>query len=193
MSAYRNRPADAEPVGFEGVVDLSDSEWRRMMSINLDGTFYCVREALRLMIPRRTGAVVTVSSMAGMSGGLGISHYSASKAAVRVFAQSVAREVGGYGIRVNVVAPGPTDTAMLRRTPAASLAKAGNIPMGRQAKPEGIGRGHLLPIERRVQFHHRRNRQRQRWNVDGLRRLGAIEGSPADQALPAESGTGEPS
>lgn len=138
VSEYRTRPSDAERTGFDGVVELSDEEWRRVMSVNLDGTFYCVRAALRQMIPRRTGSVVAVGSMAGMSGGLGISHYSASKAAVRVFAQSVAREVAGYGIRVNVVAPGPTDTAMLRRTPAASLGAAGNIPLGRSAQPEEL-------------------------------------------------------
>lgn len=135
---YRTRPQDAERVGFDGVVELSDDEWRRMMSVNLDGTFYCVRAALRQMIPHRRGSIVLVGSMAGMSGALGISHYSASKAAVRVFGQSVAREVAGYGIRVNVVAPGPTDTAMLRRTPAASLAAAGAIPLGRSARPDEL-------------------------------------------------------
>ena len=86
--------------GFRGVVELTDEQWDRVLRVNLDGTFYVVRAALRVMIPRRRGAIVTTASTAGMSGNAGIAHYSASKGGVRLFTQSVAREVAPFGIRV---------------------------------------------------------------------------------------------
>jgi 3-oxoacyl-[acyl-carrier protein] reductase len=96
---------------------LDDHTWRRMLSVNLDGTFHVLRAAVRAMLPRGSGAVVAIGSSAAFDAPIGYPHYSAAKAGVHALAQSVAKEVIGRGIRVNVVAPGPTDTGMAARTP----------------------------------------------------------------------------
>lgn len=124
--------------GIRGVVDLTNEEWRRIMSTNLDGTFYCTRAALRIMIEQRAGAIVTTSSTTGVQGAAGVSHYAASKGGVRVFTQAVAREVAPFGIRVNTIAPGPTETAMLARNPPEALKGAASTPLGRSASPSEL-------------------------------------------------------
>jgi NAD(P)-dependent dehydrogenase (short-subunit alcohol dehydrogenase family) len=98
---------------------LDDAAWRRVLSINLDGTFYVLRAVMRAMIPNRSGAIVTIGSSSSFDAPAGYAHYSASKAGVHALSQSVAKEAIAFGIRVNVVAPGPTDTGMAARTPDA--------------------------------------------------------------------------
>ncbi|WP_405539188.1 SDR family oxidoreductase [Streptomyces sp. NBC_00075] len=98
---------------------LGDEAWRRVMRVNLDGTFHVLRAALRVMAPRRSGAVVTVGSSSAFDTQAGYPHYAASKAGVHALSQSVAKEAIAFGVRVNTVAPGPTETGMAARTPAA--------------------------------------------------------------------------
>jgi 3-oxoacyl-[acyl-carrier protein] reductase len=99
--------------------ELTDDRWRRVLAVNLDGTFHVLRAALRVMVPRRSGAIVAVGSSAAFDAPAGYGHYAASKAGVHALAQAIAKEVVGHGVRVNVVAPGPTETGMAARTPAA--------------------------------------------------------------------------
>ncbi|MEU6356646.1 SDR family NAD(P)-dependent oxidoreductase [Streptomyces sp. NPDC047072] len=98
---------------------LGDDAWRRVTRVNLDGTFHVLRAALRVMAPRRSGAVVTVGSSSAFDAQAGYPHYAASKAGAHALSQSVAKEAIAFGVRVNTVAPGPTDTGMAARTPAA--------------------------------------------------------------------------
>ncbi|MFC6152841.1 SDR family NAD(P)-dependent oxidoreductase [Nocardioides yefusunii] len=105
-----------EPVDV--LTQLSDEGWRRVLSINLDGTFHILRAAVRRMKPQGSGAIVTVGSSAAFDTLVGYPHYAASKAGVHAVSQAVAKEVIPFGIRVNTVAPGPVDTAMAARTPA---------------------------------------------------------------------------
>jgi len=112
---HRARQAD-EPVDV--MRHVSDSAWRRIMSVNLDGTFHMLRAAARVMVPQRAGAIVTVSSSAAFDTLTGYGPYAASKAGAQALSQSAAKELAGFGIRVNVVAPGPVDTPMAARTPA---------------------------------------------------------------------------
>ncbi len=116
---------------------LTDAQWRRMMSINLDGTFYFLRAALRVMLAQGSGSIINVASLAGVSGVAGSPHYSASKAGIIGLTQSVAKEVADRGVRVNAIAPGGVDTAMVARAPL----KAGygpTIPIQRLARPSEI-------------------------------------------------------
>lgn len=109
---------------------LGNDAWRRIMSINLDGTFHVLRAATRAMIPSGHGAIVVVGSSAAIDTLSGYAHYAASKAGVHALAQSVAKEVAEFGVRVNVVAPGPVDTPMAGRTPdavRAAMAKSGAV------------------------------------------------------------------
>ena len=97
---------------------LTDDAWRRVMSINLDGTFYVLREAARLMRKGGGGSIVTVGSSSALDTLSGYPHYAASKAGVHAMSQAAAKELLPFGIRVNTVAPGPVDTGMAARTPA---------------------------------------------------------------------------
>lgn len=106
-----------EPVDV--LTRIDDATWRRLHAVNLDGTFHVLREAVRVMRPAGKGAIVTVGSSAAFDTLVGYPHYSSTKAAVHALSQSVAKEVIHFGIRVNTVAPGPVDTGMAARTPAA--------------------------------------------------------------------------
>jgi len=117
---------------------LDDAAWRRVLSINLDGTFHVLRAAVRAMTPRRSGSIVVIGSSAAFDTPIGYPHYSASKAAVHALAQSVAKEVIAFGVRVNVVAPGPTETGMAARTPAALRQSLADARVRPYAKPEEI-------------------------------------------------------
>ncbi|MDJ0104832.1 SDR family NAD(P)-dependent oxidoreductase [Rhodococcus qingshengii] len=110
-AAERSEPVDV-------LTRLEDEDWRHVMSINLDGTFFILREAVRAMKPARSGAIVTVGSSSAFDTLVGYPHYSASKAGVHAVSQAVAKEVAPFGIRVNTIAPGPVDTGMASRTPA---------------------------------------------------------------------------
>jgi NAD(P)-dependent dehydrogenase (short-subunit alcohol dehydrogenase family) len=112
---------------------LRDDQWRRMLAVNLDGTFYVNRAALRVLLPRRSGAIVNVASIAASTPAAGFPHYSASKAGVLGLSRSIALEVADRGVRVNVVAPGAVDTPMLARNPSRS--GDSSIPLGRMARP----------------------------------------------------------
>ena len=138
LPEQRRALADGERPTYRGAPDLPIEEWERVVRTNLDGTFLVTRAVLDLMMERRSGAIVTTASTTGMTGAAGVSHYSASKGAVRVYTQAIAREAAAYGVRVNSVAPGATDTPMLARTPHDALATVGTIPLGRVAHPDEL-------------------------------------------------------
>jgi NAD(P)-dependent dehydrogenase (short-subunit alcohol dehydrogenase family) len=99
------------------VEDLDDEEWRRMMSVNLDGMFYCCRETVRWMKNHRTGRIILFSSVASLTPTPGSIHYSTSKGGVNMMGKTLAQEVAKYNIRVNIIAPGYINTPMLTGLP----------------------------------------------------------------------------
>jgi 3-oxoacyl-[acyl-carrier protein] reductase len=131
--------AGREPTDHpDQVVDMTDDGWRRMLAVNLDGTFFCCREALKVMSAANRGAIVCISSIAAQSG-TGPVHYTAAKAGVIGLVRSLALEVAGRNIRVNAVCPGSVDTPMMRSVPAEALAAAeARIPLGRFGAPDDI-------------------------------------------------------
>lgn len=92
--------------------DITDEDFRRMIDINLVGTFNCCRAALPSMINRKSGAIINISSIWGITGASCEVHYSAAKAGIIGLTKALAKEVGPSGIRVNCVAPGVIDTDM---------------------------------------------------------------------------------
>jgi 3-oxoacyl-[acyl-carrier protein] reductase len=124
---------------LDALVRLQDDEWRRMLAIHLDGTFYCTRAAVRSMASRGSGAVVNMSSVCGLEGCTGHPHYSAAKAAILGFTKSAAKELIVQGIRVNAVAPGHVGTSTLQgEISEERRAIANSTPAGRLADPDEI-------------------------------------------------------
>jgi len=98
------------PGPFSLIVDMADDTWHKTLSIHLTGTFYCLREAARRMIPHRFGRIINMASIAGILGTVGSAEYAAAKAGVINLTQTAAKELGGYQVTVNAIAPGMVGT-----------------------------------------------------------------------------------
>jgi 3-oxoacyl-[acyl-carrier protein] reductase len=124
---------------LDALVRLPDEEWRRMLAVHLDGTFYGTRAAARSMAERGSGAIVNIASVCGIEGCTGYPHYSAAKAGILGFTRAVAKELAVQGIRVNAVAPGFVDTAASQAIDN-PLREAQRLrtPLGRFGRPEEI-------------------------------------------------------
>ncbi|MFG1924610.1 2,3-dihydro-2,3-dihydroxybenzoate dehydrogenase [Cryptosporangium sp. NPDC048952] len=131
------------------VVELRDDDWTTTFDVNAGGVFRVSRAVARRMVPRRRGTIVTVASNAAGVPRSGMAAYAASKAAAAQFTRCLGLELAEFGIRCNVVAPGSTDTPMLRgmwHTEAdhdATLRGAPHqyrvgIPLGRLAEPRDV-------------------------------------------------------
>jgi NAD(P)-dependent dehydrogenase (short-subunit alcohol dehydrogenase family) len=94
------------------VDEIPDAEWRRHMAVNLDGVFYCIRELVPIMKRQRKGAILSFTSGLVNMGWPGTAAYAASKGALIGLTKSVAQELRPYGVRINVLSPGLTTTAM---------------------------------------------------------------------------------
>lgn len=97
------------------VLDITEEDWDLTFDVNTKGVFLCTQAVLPAMISRRSGRIINVASMSGLRGSVRRSAYSAAKHAVVGFADSVAKEVGPYGIAVNTICPGPVATVLRAR------------------------------------------------------------------------------
>jgi 3-oxoacyl-[acyl-carrier protein] reductase len=114
-------------------------QWDRVIETNLRSVFLCTKAALRSMIRNKSGRVINISSVSGVSGNPGQGNYSASKAGVIGFTKSTAKEVGSRGITVNAVAPGFIATDMTDALGEdATSAAAEQISLGRLGTPEEV-------------------------------------------------------
>jgi 3-oxoacyl-[acyl-carrier protein] reductase len=119
---------------------MGEEEWHSVIDTTLNGFFNVTKPVLREMVRRKRGAIVSVSSISAMIPNRGQANYAAAKAGVNAASRSLSKEVARFGIRVNVVAPGPIETDMLSGIPMdASMMKAA-IPMARVGKPEEVAR-----------------------------------------------------
>jgi 3-oxoacyl-[acyl-carrier protein] reductase len=133
--AMAGKPPSAH---LEVTVDTSDAEWHRVLAVHLDGTFFCTREAVRVMAPQGSGAIVNLGSIMGTAGGAGAPAYCAAKAGILGLTRSHARELVSHGIRVNAIAPGWIETAMTDALGPMLPAIAAQTPMGRLGEPDDI-------------------------------------------------------
>lgn len=121
------------------VMRMSDEQWRRVLSVDLDGPFHCIRRASAAMVKARYGRIVNVGSVAGLSGSAGQANYAAAKAGLVGLTRSVARELASRSVTCNLVAPGPIATAMtaaLAETRRTEL--TAQVPLGRMGDPDEV-------------------------------------------------------
>jgi NAD(P)-dependent dehydrogenase (short-subunit alcohol dehydrogenase family) len=125
-----------------GVLETSPEEYDRVLAVNLKGVFFTMQAALRAMVPRGRGSVVSISSTSGFTASsTPMAVYDVSKAAVRMLTTAAAREVGRTGVRVNAVAPGTVGTDLVRAVlsnDAIERLEQDRIPVGRLAEPREI-------------------------------------------------------
>ena len=126
---------------FASAVDMKDDVWNKMLGVHLYGTMNCTREALKIMLKNKSGKIINIASICGITGCLGAAHYSAAKGGIMGYTHAVAREVISQGINVNAVAPGYIDTPMLSgagMTDEMLKQLLTQIPIGRLGKPREI-------------------------------------------------------
>jgi 3-oxoacyl-[acyl-carrier protein] reductase len=121
------------------LLSMKEEAWDRVIDANLSGAYRVARRATSKMIRARTGRIIFISSVVALSGSPGQTNYAASKAGLIGLARSLAREIAGRGVTVNVVAPGFVETDMTAQLPEARRAEiVGQVPLGRMASPEEV-------------------------------------------------------
>jgi 3-oxoacyl-[acyl-carrier protein] reductase len=123
---------------IDGTVNTTDAQWRRMQAVHVDGTFFCCREALKLMNPHMSGAIVNMASVLGTFGRPGNVPYATAKAAILGLTRALAHEVAPRTIRVNAIAPGWIDTDMTAPLTAMKPMIAAQTPLRRFGEPDDI-------------------------------------------------------
>ena len=121
------------------IMKMSEEDFEKVINVNLKGAFHTIRHASRYFLKQRSGSIINISSVSGVSRNAGQANYSAAKAGLIGLTKSVAKELGSRGIRVNAVAPGFIETDMTDAMPdSAKEAIKGQITMGRIGTPDDI-------------------------------------------------------
>jgi 3-oxoacyl-[acyl-carrier protein] reductase len=121
------------------LVLMTGDDWRDVRAVNLDGTYHVCRAAVFSMMKRKTGVIVTMSSVVGRRGNATQANYAATKAGIIAFTVSLARELGRFNIRANSVAPGVIDTDMTAALrPVVRDTAVAQVPLGRMGTPDEV-------------------------------------------------------
>lgn len=132
---------------------MTCEQWRSVIDVDLGGCFNVCRAVINGMRDRRFGRIVNISSINALSGQFGQTNYAAAKAGIIGFTKSLALENASRGITVNAIAPGYTDTGMVRAVPPKVLEGIlASVPVGRLATPDEIARGVLFLVEDHAAF-----------------------------------------
>ena len=151
VARFGRLDAAVNNAGTEGqpglIVNQTAESYAATFDTNVLGTLLSMKHELRVMTSQKNGSIINISSTYGHEGAAYASVYAGSKHAVEGFTKSAALEVAASGVRVNAVAPGPTDTGMLDRftgTPENKAALASGVPLGRVGKPADIAAAALF-------------------------------------------------
>ncbi|KPK02381.1 MAG: hypothetical protein AMK71_02420 [Nitrospira bacterium SG8_35_4] len=118
---------------------MSEEDWQEVMDVNLKGVFNCSRAVCEHMISQRSGVIINMSSLSGITGLAGQTNYAASKGGVIAFTRALAKEMAPFGVRVNAVAPGIIETEMTGAlSDDAKKRFLSTIPMKRFGSPEEV-------------------------------------------------------
>ena len=120
------------------MADTSIEEWDRIVAINQTGVFLGMRAVAAQMTAQKSGSIINISSIAGLTGSSMCFAYSATKWAVRGMTKGAAKELGPHGVRVNSIHPGIIDTPMMAGTPLDELAR--HVPLGRYASADEVAK-----------------------------------------------------
>ena len=121
------------------VIRMSDADWDAVLDTNLKGAFNCSRSALKRMLRQKSGRIINITSVVGLTGNAGQVNYSASKAGMIGLTKALAREAAPRGITCNAIAPGWIETRMTEGLPESLQADwKGKIPLGRFGLPEDV-------------------------------------------------------
>jgi len=121
------------------VANIEPADWQRMLRVHLGGAMHLARAAAPRMMHRGSGSIVAITSELAIGGGAGDAHYAAAKGALIGLVRSLAVELAPHGVRVNAVAPGPTDTPMLAAdSPWRDPGYLATLPLGRLVAPEEV-------------------------------------------------------
>ncbi len=122
------------------LLETKIEDWRRLIDINLTGTFLCSREAARIMLTQKSGSIINIASVAAFLPGVRTHAYAATKGGVASFTKAIAGDLAPHGVRVNAISPGPVETDLARvvHTPEFRTSYLSRIPMGRYGQPDEI-------------------------------------------------------
>ena len=123
---------------FDVTVNMSDFDWFKMINTHLSGTFFCTREALKIMNKYNSGSIINMGSVLGITGGPSSPHYSAAKGGILAYTRALARELATRNIRVNAIAPGYIDTDMTNNLGYVKELVKSQTPIKKFGVPEDI-------------------------------------------------------
>ena len=132
---------------------MKDEDFEAVVDTNLKGVFYCTKAVAKLMMKKRSGRIVNMASVVGLTGNAGQTNYAASKAGVIGFSKSAAKELASRGITVNMVAPGFIATDMTdAMNEKAKEAVLGTIPMKREGSPSDVANAVLFLVSENASY-----------------------------------------
>ena len=120
------------------LLEMADEDWREVMRVNLDGTFYVARDTARVMAAQKAGTMILITSDRGVNGSIDYAHYAASKGGTIALVKSLALALGRYGVTVNGLNPGLTDTPLARAAVTQWQDKLALDVLGDCSRPEDI-------------------------------------------------------
>lgn len=135
------------------LVRMELADWEEILRVHLTGGYLCAREAVRIMMKARSGAIVFVGSVVGLTGNVGQANYAAAKAGLVALTRTLAQEAAPWGIRVNLVAPGFIETPMTEALPEKVREQyLSRVPLGRAGRPEEVAEAILFLLSPQASY-----------------------------------------